>query len=138
MGMRVERDEDHILVASVYEEGGETVLELEFEHPCSCKVWHGCSGGNYLGCPDYTPHAHVEHTCGIAYYVEGIGADESVFGYSWWELMDMPLNHLNDVATALGEQLLVSDEARVPITFEWSGGYDYWGEYDSDLTVWAR
>jgi hypothetical protein len=125
-------DDRHVLVVNLFPED----IEIEVEHPQSCKVYAGCSGPCFGG-PDDKWHVDTYYDCPLGYEIDAIGPDEALFGYSMYHSYSCDGNLLTTRPENVGpvwmevcRQLMDSDEARVPLKIHYWGGTDYWGEWD--------
>jgi hypothetical protein len=113
---------DHVLRAYVE---SDTEIAWEIEHPENC--------------PTKTEFGYTHHTCPIWYEEEAVGTADALFGFIWppEKLLEQPVDELGDIAVEVGRQLLHSDEATVRLGAYWSGGRDYYGEYDYHFEFWV-
>lgn len=111
---------DHRVVIEQIEfrDGELEELEVAIEHPHACQIDYG-----------------EEPRCVLAHEEINIGTLEALrlahpgkAGVWTW---DQPALDLAAFAITTGR-------VSFPITYTYSGGYDYWGEYDSELTWWPR
>lgn len=131
--MRTWDDDRHVLTAYATEDP-DYPIEFEVEHPRSCTVYRGCTGGG-LECGQTGYHVHIYHDCPLAYEIEALGYDEALFAVPMRTtqfqqgLMDVPPEYGGDLWVEIKRQL-ESGEARVPFGIHYWSGIDYWGEWD--------
>lgn len=134
-------DDRHVLV--VYVTGDpDYPLELEVQHPQSCKVYVGCVGSSRFWCEKGEGHhVHIYYDCPLGHEIEAIGSDEALFGLSFtgpsgYRLMEESPENCGPVWEEVRRRMDAGEEEfAIPMKVHWSGGYDYWGEYDSCLEV---
>lgn len=129
-------DDQHVLHACLTGDP-DYPIEFELEHPKSCKVYVGCTGP-CLNSPGGW-HVDTYYDCPAGYQVDGIGVDEALFGLSitgskGYNLLDEDPEY-SYLLTELCRQFLLDDEAYIGLKLHWSGGFDYWGEWDDCLEV---
>jgi hypothetical protein len=114
---------EHVLGVAVFiMEDGDLDYEIDVFHPIECRV-----------------DEDLAH-CPLDNEIMSLGSCEALFGYPWKDAIELPINHLNDVwqqmANAL-DRVDEGDEVQVHFGVRWSGGENYWGEWDEDLTIWV-
>lgn len=135
-------DDDRHVLSIVATSDEDYPLELEVEHPRSCKVYVGCVSTSKLECYGHEGwHVHSYHDCPVGYSIEAIGADEALFGLSMtgpkgYNLIEEPPENIGPVWEEVRRRFMAGEEDfRIPLKLHWSGGYDYWGEWDDYLEV---
>jgi hypothetical protein len=136
-------DDRHVLTVFVTGDP-DWPLELEVEHPQSCKVYVGCASkscGRFWCEDEKRHHVHTYYDCPVGHLADYIGTDEALFGLSMtgpWRhcLMEEPPENIGPVWEEVRRRLDACEEDfSIPMKLHWSGGYDYWGEWDDELVV---
>lgn len=113
---------------------------MSVTHPDRCRVAEPCEGLCFDQ-RDGVPHTHDRFACPLGAEIDAVGELEALGldaatlqGHSHPEhcLRFIDTDSRADILWRLAAHFMA--DTPIPIRFFWRGGYDYWGEWDSELT----